>query len=76
MVPARIDKALRLRVQLDALPRLPPQAHAASAARWRDELHTGVRFVLEELRAAAERESRSELRGLIQLFDFNGYYST
>lgn len=68
--------ALRLRVQLNALPRLPAQAHAASAARWRSELHTGVRFVLDELRAAAEREPRAELDGLCQLFDFNGFYSS
>ena len=41
---------------LDARPRLGVRAHAASAARWRVELRVGVRFVLDELRAAAARE--------------------
>ena len=67
--------ALRLRVQLHALPRLGVRAHAASAARWRAELRESVRFCLEELRAAAEREPRPELLELCQLIDFNGYYS-
>ena len=50
------------------------QAHAASAARWREELHGAVRFVLDELKGAAEREPRGELLDLRQLIDYNGYY--
>ena len=66
--------ALRLRVQLEALPRVGAEAHAASAAAWRDELQQGVRFVLDELRGAATREPRGELLDLCRLLDFNGYY--
>ena len=69
--------ALRLRLQLDELPRLSAKAHAASAARWRAELRVGVRFVLDELRRAAGREPamRAELVDLCRLLDYNGFYS-
>lgn len=78
---AAIDRilglALRLRIQLDELPRLSIRAHAASAARWRAELRVGVCFVLDELRSTAAREPglRAELMELCQLLDSNGFYA-
>ena len=66
--------ALRLRVQLDSLPVVGAQAHAASAMRWRAELRECVRFVLDALRAAGEKESRRELLDLCRLLSFNDYY--
>jgi hypothetical protein len=79
---AAIDRilglALRLRLQLEELPRLAVKSHAASAARWRAELRTGVQFVLDELRRAAEREParRAELADLRRLLDYNGFYGS
>ena len=66
--------ALRLRVQLDSLPDVGAQAHAASAMRWRAELRECVRFVLDALRAAGEKESRRELLDLCRLLSYNDYY--
>ena len=79
---AAIDRilglALRLRLQLEELPRLAVKSHAVSAARWRAELRTGVQFVLDELRRAAEREParRAELADLRRLLDYNGFYGS
>ena len=73
-IEAILGLALRLRMQLEALPRVGARAHAESAARWREELQGAVRFVLDELRSAARREPRGELLDLCRLLDFNGYY--
>ena len=68
---------LRLRMQLEMLPRLSAKAHAASAVRWRAELRVGVRFVLDELRRAmiGEAGGSGELIELINLLNYNGFYS-
>ena len=67
--------ALRLRVQLDSLPRIGAEAHTASATKWRRELRESVRFVLNALRTAGEQQSRVELLDLCRLLSFNEYYS-
>ena len=74
-----VELALRLRVQLEALPKLSVRAHATSAIRWRGELRAGVRLVLEELSCAASREPLtagcgSELIDLCQLLNYNRFY--
>ena len=68
--------ALRLRLQLDDLPRLDANQHAANAAGWRRELRSGVVFVLTELKRAAEQEARPELIDLCRLIDYNNHYDS
>ena len=71
-----LGMGLRLRQQLDALPRMDAHSHAAAAARWRAELRVTVTQLLEALRPPGERSEahRSELLELARLIDFNGYY--
>ena len=70
--------ALRLRIQLEALPKQSAQVHVTSATRWRAELRSAVQFVVEALRHAADAEPRAaaaELLELCRLVDFNNFYA-